>query len=125
MIIFLRDIPPETKKFEIATFINEVFADKSSTHIPIADVEFLSLQDVDSNPLETHGLVRILSKDVGKKVIKALNGTIFKERRITVCEYVIRSVSNDPRNKHPGIIIDFKEQRALDRRRKNIDVNRR
>ena len=83
----------------------------------------LSIQDVDSNTFETHGLVRIFPKEVGTKVIKRLEGTIFKEKHITVSEYVIRSASNDPRNKHQVIIIDFEERRVSDRRRKNIYVN--
>ena len=55
------------------------------------------------------------------------DGTIFKGKHITVREYVIRSERNDPRNKHP-VKIEFKEQRASDRRRgekKNIHVTHR
>ena len=132
MIIFLRNIPPETKKYEIASIIDRVFngcfVDEPSAKISLEDIEILSIEDVDSNTFETHGLVKIFPKEIGKSVLKRLEGMIFKEKRITVHEYVIRTASNDPRNKHQVTIIDFKEQRASDRRRgvqKNINVNRR
>ena len=125
MIIFLRNIPPETKKYEIASFINRV----SNSHfiIAIMNIEILSIQDSNSKTLETHGLIRILPKEKGKRAIKMIDGKIFKGNRITVREYVIRSEHNDPRKKHQITTIDFKEQRCSDRRRsvnKNIHVDR-
>jgi RNA recognition motif-containing protein len=121
MIIFLKNIPPETKKYEIASFINRV----SNSHfiIAIMDIEILSIQDSHSKPLETHGLIRILLKEEGKKAIKIIDGTIFKGSRITVREYVIRSEHNDPRNRRQATTIDFKERRCSDRRRLvNMDI---
>ena len=121
MIIFLRNIPLETKKFEIANFINKVFndcfLDRSSTKVSIGDIETLSIQDVDSNLLEKHGLVRVFPNEVGKRVIKKLDGTIFKQKPITVREYVNRSAQNDPRDTDPGTVIEFQERRTSDRRR--------
>jgi hypothetical protein len=125
MIIFLRNIPPETKKHEIASFINRV----SNNHFMIAamDIEILSIQDSNSKTLETHGLVRINPKEEGKKAIKMIDGAIFKGTRITVREYVIRSEHNDPRKNCQINNIDFKERRCSDRRRlvnETIFVNR-
>ncbi|MDD5630662.1 MAG: RNA-binding protein [Methylococcales bacterium] len=125
MIIFFRNIPPETKKYEIASFINRV----SNSHfiIAITDIEILTIQDSNSKTLETHGLIRILQKEEGKRAIKLIDGKIFKGNRITVREYFIRSEHNDPRNKHLITPIEFKEQRCSDRRRtvdKNIHVYR-
>jgi hypothetical protein len=124
MIIFLRCIPPETKKYEIANFINRVFSKcflyRQSGDILHEDIEILSIQDIDSNTLEKHGLVSIFPKEVGNRVIKKLDGTIFKGKRITVREYFNRSADNDPRNKNPNATIGFKEQRASDRRRKPL-----
>ena len=122
MIIFLRNIPPETKKYEIASFIGKVlnhcFLGIPSTKITIEDIEFLSIQDVDSNTLEKHGLVRVSPKEVAKRVIKKLDGTIFKGDYVTVREYINRSAHNDPRNELlPDTTMDFKERRASDRRR--------
>jgi len=124
MIIFIRNIPPETKKYEIAGFIdrvfNKCFLDRPSTIIKIEYIEILSIQNVDSNTLEKHGLVRIFPKEVGKRAIKRLDGTIFKGNHVTVREYVNRSAHNDPRNKLPGTTIDLKERRASDRRREPL-----
>jgi len=121
MIIFLSNIPIDTKKFEIASFINKVFndcfLDKSSTNVSIGDIETLSIQDVDSNSLEKHGLVRVFPNEVGKRLIKRLDGTIFKQKPITVREFVNRSTQNDPRNTDPSSVIEFKERRTSDRRR--------
>jgi hypothetical protein len=121
MIIFLRNIPPETKKYEIASFINRVFndcfLDKPSTKISLEDIEILSIQDVDSNTLEQHGLVRVFPKEVGRRIIKQLDGTIFKQKHITAREYINRSAQNDPRNAYPNTEINFKERRISDRRR--------
>jgi RNA recognition motif-containing protein len=125
MIIFLRNIPSETKKYEIASFINRV--SKNHFIIAILDIEILSIQDSNSKTLETHGLIRILPKEEGKRAIKMIDGGIFKGNRITVHEYVIRSEHNDPRNKRQITTIDFIERRCSDRRRsvnKNIYVNR-
>lgn len=137
MIIFLISIPPETKKYEIANFVNKAVnncslygrpitvANISTEDIDIIDI--LSIQNDDLNVSESHGLVRIFPDNVGEMVIKKLDGTIFKGKHITVRKYVIRSKHNDPRYKHP-INIEFKEQRTSDRRRgkkKNICVNHR
>ena len=124
MIIFLRNIPLETKKFEIAGFINKVindcFLDRSSIKVSIGDVETLSIQDIDSNSLEMHGLVRVFPNEVGKRVIKKLDGTIFKQKPITVREYVNRSAQNDPRNTDTGSEIEFQDRRKSDRRRSHL-----
>jgi hypothetical protein len=117
MIIFLRNIPPETKKYEIASFISRVF--NACIKISIMDIEILSIQDSNSKTLEMHGLIRILPKEKGKEAIKMIDGKIFKGNRITVREYVIRSGHNDPRNKHPGTTINFEERRISERRRMN------
>jgi len=125
MIIFLRNIPLKTKKYEIAGFIervyNHCFLGRPSTKISIADIEILSIQDVDSNTLEKHGLVRVSPKEVAKRVIKKLDGTSLKGTHVTVREYINRSVHNDPRNELlPDTTKDFKERRASDRRRKPL-----
>jgi len=121
MIIFFKNIPPETKKYEIARFIdrviNDCFLNKVDTKVSIEDIETFTIQEVDSNVVDKYGLVRVFPKEVGKRVIKKLDGTFFKKKRITVREYFNRSVLNDPRNMRPGARIDFNEQRTSDRRR--------
>jgi hypothetical protein len=122
MLIFLRNIPPETKKYEIASFINRVIFNCSLSgqvaNILTEDIEILLIQYANLNIFETHGLFRISPEQVGKTVIKRLDGTIIKEKHIAVSEYVIRYSSNDLRKKQPSTITCFKEQRASDRRRR-------
>lgn len=124
MIIFLKNIPPETHKYEIANFINRVINDcflgKVYTKISIEDIETFTIQEVDSQALEKHGLVRVFPKEVGKRIIKRLNGTFFKQRCITVREYFNRSADNDLRRMCPITIIDFNEHRTSDRRRMRL-----
>jgi len=121
MIIFLKNIPPETKKYEIASFIdrviNDCFLGKVDTKVSIENIETFTIQEVDSNSVDKYGLVRVFPKEVGKRVIKKLDGTFFKKNRITVREYFNRSAHNDPRHVRPGTITNFHEQRTSDRRR--------
>ena len=122
MLIFLRNIPPKTKKYEIARFIKRVINNCSLydqvANILTEEIEILLIQYANSDTSETDGLVRISPEEVGKIVIKRLDGTIFKGKHIAVSEYVIRFACNDPRNKHPGTLIYFNEQRVSDRRRR-------
>jgi hypothetical protein len=125
MIIFLKNIPSETQKYEIADFIGRVmnacFLYNPNTKISLKDIEILSIRDVDSNALEKHGLVNVPLNEVGKKLIERLDGATFKGECIAVREYVNRSAHNDPRNGHStDTTIDFKERRASDRRREPL-----
>jgi hypothetical protein len=138
MIIFLRNIPSDTKKYEIANFVNSALNNTllyghpvTVTNITTEDIDIidiLSVENVDSNVIESHGLVRIFPDNVGEIAIKKLDGATFKGKPITIRKYIIRSERNDPRSKHPADI-KFKEQRTSDRRRgekKNISIlNRR
>ena len=121
MLFFFRNIPPETKKYELASFINRVTNNSSLygqvDNILTEEIEILLIQYVNSNTYERHGLVRISPKEVGKIVVKKLDVTIFKGKHIAASEYFIRFGCNDPRNKHPGTLIYFNEQRVSDRRR--------
>jgi hypothetical protein len=124
MIIFLRNIPINTKKYEIATFIEPVFNDcflgRSTTKVSVQDIEILSIQDIDTDVLEKHALVRIFPKEVARRVIKRIDGALFKNTPISAREYVNRSSSNDPRNSNPNQPYAFPERRIGDRRRKPL-----
>ncbi len=121
MIIFLRNIHPDTKKYEIANFINPVFndcfLDKSTAPISIEDIEILSILDVSSNRIEKHGLVRVFPNEVAHRLIKRLDGTLFKDKPITVREYVNRSAKKDPRNEATSDTANYTNRRVADRRR--------
>ncbi|MGR8942414.1 MAG: hypothetical protein ACU83V_02815 [Gammaproteobacteria bacterium] len=124
MIIFLRNIPINTKKYEIATFIEPVFNDcflgKSTTKVSVQDIELLSIQDMDSAALEKHALVRVFPKEVGIRVIQRIDGAFFKNTPIVAREYVNRSSANDPRNTNQDVAIGFQDRRVFDRRRRPL-----
>jgi len=117
MIIFIRNIPFDTKKEDIAGFINS-----SSVQISIEDIVIFWIPNVDASTLEQHGLVWISPKEAGARVIKRLNGSLFKGKSVTVREYINRSADNDPRKNHPDTAINFKEQRISDRRRHSLII---
>lgn len=124
MIIFLSNIPINTKKYEIATFIEPLFIDcffgKSISQVSVQDVEFLSIQDMDSDALEMHALVRVFPKEVAHRLIKRIDGRTFKNTPIRAREYVNRSSSNDPRNSGNRESRVFLDRRISDRRRKPL-----
>ena len=117
MIIFIKNIPLETKSEEIAGFINS-----SGIPISIEDIVIFSMPDVDTRPLERYGLVWVSPKEAGARVIKRLNGSLFKGQPVTVREYIVRSADNDPRKNNPDNAVNFKEQRISDRRRKSLII---
>ena len=114
MIIFIRNVPVDTQKEDIAGFINS-----SGVPISIEDVVIFSAQNVDSSAPEQHGLVWVSPTEAGARVIKRLNGSLFKGQSTTVREYIKRSADNDPRKNNPDSAINFKDQRIADRRRKS------
>ena len=109
MLILLRNIPPETKKYEIASFIDRIINNCSLSgqvaNILTEDIEILLIQYANSDTSETHGLFSISPVGVGKPLIKRLDGKIFKGKHIAASEYFIRFGCNDPRNKHPEYLL--------------------
>ncbi|MDD5265877.1 MAG: RNA-binding protein [Methylococcales bacterium] len=123
MIIFLRNIPYETTKQEIAGFIGRAFndfslLDKPSPKIELEDISILSIKDVNSNALEKHALVNVFPNEAGKNLIEKLDGTAFKGECLTIREYINRSMDNDRRNNPlADTTTGFTERRVSDRRR--------
>ena len=117
MIIFIRNIPSETIKADIASFINS-----SGVQIVIEDIVIFSIQDAATCIFDHHGLVWVSPEKAGARIIKRLNGALLKETSVTVREYVIRSADNDPRKNHPDRDISFKERRISDRRRTSLII---
>jgi hypothetical protein len=124
MIIFLRNIPINTRKYEIAAFIEPIFYDsflgKSAIKVSVQDIAILSLKDVDSETLEKHALVRIIPAAVARRMIKRLNGVLFKNSLIWAREYINRSTLNDPRNSTGMKSIGLLDRRVADRRRRPV-----
>ncbi|WP_374090524.1 hypothetical protein [Methylomicrobium lacus] len=124
MIIFLRNIPVNTKKYEIAAFIEPVFNDcflvGARAKISVQDIEILSIKDMDSNELERHALVRVYPDEVARRLIKHIDGAVFKNTLISAREYVSRSYLNDARNSVPITAAEIRDRRVVDRRRKPL-----
>jgi len=124
MIIFFRNIPINTKKYEIAAFIEPAFNDSflvgSRTKISVQDIEILSIQDIDSNEQERHALVRVYPDEVARRLIKHIDGAVFKNTPVSAREYVNRSSLNDARNSGPSTAAEILNRRVVDRRRKPL-----
>jgi len=112
------------KKYEIAAFIEPVFNDcflaGTSAGISVQDIEILSIQDVDSNELERHALVRVYPNEVARRLLKRIDGAVFKNTRVSAREYVNRSFLNDCRNRAPSSAAETRDHRIVDRRRKPL-----
>ncbi|WP_024298301.1 hypothetical protein [Methylomicrobium lacus] len=124
MIIFLRNIPIDTKKYEIASFIEPVFNDcflvKATTRVSLQDIEILAIKDIDSDVIEKHALIRIVPEEVAKRVIKHIDGTVFKNTPVSAREYINRSSTNDPRHSALNEAAELLDRRLSDRRRKPL-----
>lgn len=120
MIIFLRHIPADAQKHEIASFIEPLLSDCPSGQTPRANlqnIEFLSLLDIHSNELEQHALVTVTPHHVAQYVLERIDGATFKGAPLSAREYVTRSLANDPRN---GATAEAIERRVSERRRKPL-----
>jgi hypothetical protein len=124
MIIFLKNIPINSKKYEIAAFIeprvNHCCFGKSLTKVRIQDIEILSIQDMDNDSIEKHALVKVFPQEVGKCIMKRIDGVLFKNTTIAAREYVNRSSANDHRNLSQSDYPRFQDRRIFDRRRKPL-----
>ena len=125
MIVFLRRIPANIKKYEIAAFLEPalkggLFAKNGY----IEEIKILTHRDKQKNTLEYHGLVRIEPEAAAERVIKKLNGKPINGKHIVVREYFSRNWHNDPRlsRSHPNIT--FPDRRKADRRRHHLEAVR-
>lgn len=123
MIVFLRNIPGDTLRSEIVDFIQPALKGgffKASGEIK--KIELLALRDKDINLVEYHALVHIEPDAAALRVIKKLHGQRFRDKRITVREYYVRSWKNDRRSApHQGVSY-LKEKRKNSDRRRNLEV---
>ncbi len=123
MIVFLRNIPAQTRREDIIVFIEPAL----KTHFfgkkgVIETIQVLQLKDKDTNISEFHGLVAIEPDAAAIKVIKRLNRKKFLNKFIAVREYQPRSWHNDPRVDYDSAHKSRPERRSLDRRRRNIEI---
>jgi len=123
MIVFMRNIPDDTSRRDIAAFIEPAlqggfFKAKGE----ILSVSVLLLKDKGTKLTECHAIVNIAPDAVAERVVKKLHGQLFKGKRIALREYAIRSWKNDRRGipAKPGAVAD--ERRLTPTRRRNLHV---
>ena len=123
MIIFLRNIPAQTRLSDIRAFIEpaikmSLFGKKGK----IGKIKVLHLKDSRTYISEIHGLVTIEPDTAAQKVIKRLNRKKFLGKYIAVREYQRRDWHNDVRLNHKPFVSTKAERRIADRRRNSIEV---
>ena len=121
MNVLFKNIPIGITGYELAKFIESKFnvncAENKRLAVTVCCIEMLERQDHFCHPVEQYGIVRISPPDLAKKVIRQLDGCCFNKLKVTVREYLNRSVVNDPRNNlidMPEVIL---EKRVKDRRK--------
>lgn len=99
MIVFLRNIPNGTTRKDIANFLMPALKGGLFRATgKILSIDFLVIQDTETQITEYHGLVSILPDSAARRVIKKLHGQPLKNQRIALREYVMRSWQNDRRS---------------------------
>ena len=128
MNILFKNIPIGITGYELAEFIESEFnvdnVESNKLAVTVCCIEMLERQDHFCHPLEQYGIVRISPPDLARKVIRQLDGCSFNRLKITVREYLNRSVVNDPRNNlidMPEVIL---EKRVKDRRKHSLIYSR-
>ncbi len=120
MNIFIQNIPSGIHKYELSKFIESIFNARLMGHgrlfVPIADVEIMQLQSNAGDSVLQYGLVRICPPELAKRVIKQIDGSVFKMAKLSVREFFDRTSKNDPRLKNLDAPAVIKEQRVKDRR---------
>ena len=117
MIIIINNLPLETTSEDLNYFIKH-----AGIPISIEESVIFSRPDIDSSPLERIALLWISPNSEGTRIIKRLNGRLFKGQNLVVREYIIRSVTNEPRKNEPDTTTNFKEQRIAERRRNSLII---
>ena len=125
MIVFLRRIPADTNKVEIASFMEPALkGGLFGKQGHISDIKILALKDKQKNKIEYHGLVRVDPESAAERAIKRLNLKSINGKNIIVREYFMRNWHNDPRLRRNHSDIKFPDRRKSDRRRHHLEIMR-
>ncbi|NOQ63097.1 MAG: hypothetical protein GQ582_01130 [Methyloprofundus sp.] len=118
MVLFLKNIPLQTKYSDIVAFIEpamkrKLFFGKKGV---IENIRFLHVKDPSTNIAEVHGLVTIVPNGLAKTVIKRLNKKKFKSKYIEVREYYqrdsdaeLKGEGDNRRRNHMEVMIELSE----------------
>ena len=123
MIIFLRNIPSNTRYKDISAFVEPALkGGLFGRPGKITKIELLPLKDARLKSEEFHALVTVEPDGVGFRALKLLKGKRFKDKLIVVRQFVHRNWHNDSRHNHQPLPSNVLERRLFDRRRgKNVE----
>jgi hypothetical protein len=122
MILFFKNIPNNTQDNEIATFVQPVIkGGLLGARGRITRIDVIALKEMTSNLVEFHALVNVEPEKFALKVIKILNGQIFKGQPITVQKYYVRNRGNDKRSGTSHRIGQLPEKRVNPQRRRKLE----
>jgi hypothetical protein len=128
MNILFKNVPVGMSGHELAAFIETEFnqnsVDSKKLAVNVCCIEMMERQDGFCHPIEQYGIVRISPQELAKKVIRQFDGCFFKQLKLTVREYFIRSKVNDPRLNLIDTPEVFLEQRLSDRRQHTLIYSR-
>ena len=123
MIIFISNIPEDTRPSELFSFVNpalKIWWFFRSGKIQKAEI--LYIQDKINATSECHGLVHVNSTTAGLMAVARLNGKRFKNQKVLVREYFKRNSQNDRRLEQMHLPAAVLEKRQHQRRRgDNVD----
>jgi len=129
MNVLFKNIPIGISGYELARFIESEFnvdsVGNKKLAVTVCCIEIMERQDHFCHPVEQYGIVRISPPELAKKVIRQLDGCFFNNKlKVTVREYLERSVVNDPRNNLIDMPEVIMEKRVNDRRKHSLIYSR-
>ena len=124
MVIFLKNLPADVKKFELVNFLNQAFTAcrLSTPQVAIRDIEILTASDGDATASEKYAVVKVFPKESGKQILRWINGKSFKQQSLKAREFVCRSKGNDHRKNVASLSTEFAERRNFERRCKSLMI---
>ncbi len=128
MNILFKNIPIGTTGYALADFVESEFnlhsTEEKELSVAVCCIEMLEKQDHFCHPIEQYGIVRISPPSLARKVMRQLDGCLFKKLNLTVREYCTRSTINDPRLNHIDTHEVILEKRVKDRREHSLIYSR-
>lgn len=124
MFVIIKNLHPSITIDELEEFVVPAargrFFQKNGTIKALKIIELVVAKD--GSPVERHGIVRVNSDSVKRRLIKSLNGRSIYNVKHSVEEYVVRHWSVDIRaadlpSRHPT-----HERRTSDRRRSGLSM---
>ncbi len=121
MLIMLKNLPKDTYKHDMEKLITPCvkgrFWQKSGA---LRSIRLFKLADTKNTVSEYLCIGEVIPGDVGKRVVKQLNGNEALGVRLLAKEYIVRSWRNDPRLNGANPMAGKTDRRTRDRRRPGL-----